>query len=475
MTRQRGKKTSWATHPVTGDMVQGLYIQMYKTGLYKGTVKAYYYKTPQGKQVTCGADFFIALQKYETYKREHNIVICAPKIDSITITIPEDIDNPDAFACSIEQAIQAISDKAVTISDLDITDDFWALAEKVVKSNLSYAAKRLNIPQLAYIADIDPPMKSLTLQDLWDMYTLETKATSKRGLRNTELSWKKFCKFIGKIDVRDITFEDIKKYKQEVYKEANKNTISNKQSYTANAFKPVKAVVRLSKESVTGQHRKDILCLLGHLDQLKVAKAVNIKAEWAKTIGEKNILTPDQLKLLLDSCGKDMLAKCIILLGLNCAIRWSDLISMTKGMIDLDKGQYISMRHKNNIFQGCMLWGETIQAIKDYMAKYPSTTDYIFTCNGRAYSSNGLEARFRKVRTKSGLTWLTHNMLRKMTATKASACGYHNMTTAYKALMGRAIGGHDSSYIQQLPKDTAQLMPLLHESFFISENTPKPS
>ncbi len=459
MAKKSGKKASWATNPHTGEIVEGLYTNKWKDG----RVKAYYYLDNK-KQVTCGSDFNKALQKFEIYKREHNIIIQAPKIHEFEIDIPEDgsLYSPEDYVKTLRQIEQG----QVSIDSLNITDEFWSLAEKVIKANLPYSAKRLNIPELAYLHDVKPLEKSLPMSEVWDLYKSHYTGSSDKDLnRNIKPAWKEFKSIVGRSSIREITFEDITTYNLKIHKRAKKATIKNKYRYVKNNFDPVKRVIRRLRDKSKGVIKQDCITLLEHMNQLTyVKKEEENKAKFNKS---KKVLVSSELKNLLDCSNEDILVKCSILLGLNCCIRWGDFAEITKDMIDFDNKEYLSFRNKNGNLQACKLWDITIKAIKEYMDKYPNDTEYIFlTKHNNIWSDKDLRNHFNKVRTKAEMEWLTQDKLRKMTATKASQLGYHSNTLAYKAIMGRKIPGADESYIYQMPEDTKDLVRDLHEYYF---------
>ena len=466
MGRKRGQKADWATNPNTGKPIEGLYQTTYKSGPYRGKIKAYYYKNKDGKHITCGSDFFKALQKFTIYKKENNITIKAPKITEFEINLPEVIDYPDALGKNIFNAIEQFHKGHISAYEADVTDQWWATAEKIIKSNLAYSALMLNIPELAYLHKITPPSKSKTLDEIWDIYIehLEIEGKSVENTKKiTKPAWKEFNQIVGKKYIRDIEHEDIANYNKTIHKQSRKESIKNRYAYVSNRYKSIKAVTNKAKDKL--KDKSDIRQLIEHLDQL-----TNVSSNEQKKLmfGRKNtILSAKELKTLLEKANDDILIKCAILLGLNCCIRWSDFITITKDMIDFEMKEYRAFRSKNGIFQAAKLWDETVESVTSYMDESPNNSEYIFlTKYNNIWNRKDLERRFNKIRTKAKMEWLTQSKFRKMTATKASQLRFPSTTIAYKSLMGRAIPGADANYIYQMPSDTEELVQLLHDYYF---------
>ena len=313
MALKRGRKADWATDPKTGSYEEGLYETKYKTGKYAGRIKCYYFKDSKGKHKTCGSDFHKAVQKFAIFKREHNIVITSPKIDSLKVTLTDaNTINPDEFADSIINSLKSLSNGSVEISDLDISNDFWVIAERVIKANLPYAAKQLNIPELAYLHKVKPPIKSITLDELWNIYETNYDGRSKRNLiSNIKPAWLEFRKCVGKSSVRDIDFDDISKYNEKVRQDKDKPSVTNQYRYVKNRFDAVKGVVKKSKDKI--EVKDDCKKLIEHMEQLTYVKK---EQEDILVIQRPNkVLTAKELSKLLKASENDLLIKCVSVRG----------------------------------------------------------------------------------------------------------------------------------------------------------------
>ena len=454
MTMKRGKKANWATHPETGEIEEGLYVSKYSDG----RVKAYYYKDKENKHITCGSEFFIAQQKFAQYKNNSAIIVESSAIKTLTLVI-----DGETNADHMIGALNYIADKNITINDIDITDEFWNRAECIIKNNFLYAAKRLNIPQLAYITDVTPPVKSITLIELSDLYKDNYEGDSKTNLRRILKFFTEFTKVIGIQSVREINFEDISKYEKMLQKEKHRETVNNQYRFVKNRIDAVKSVVRKGMRRISV--KDDCIKLLQNIDQLTYVKKKQEKILINKR--DRRSLAKEELKNLLECSESDLLVKCGILMGLNACIRWGDFARLEPYMFDFDKQEFNGWRDKNGIPQAAMLWDETASALREYMSNNKLVNNLIFTTRfGNPFVNKYLRIKFNKIRKKANLEWLTQKQLRKFSATVASDLGHGSKTDEYMCLMGREIGGSEASYVIPNAQKTAEVVSKMHGYYF---------
>lgn len=443
MTKKRGRKADYADY--NGEPVKGLYKQKYRDG----RIKNYYYYGSNKKRISCSSDIVLAVQKYSSYCKKQNIHLDISSPSSAKVIIDNNIDNADDYADGIIQTLEHLTNKTVSITEAKITDDvFWQTAEKMIKANLPYAARRLGIPQLAHIDDITPIPKSITLDACLELFLKAKKQRSKRYIIEVRRYFNEFKSIIKRNHVREISYDNITKYNNSIHSQAEK--LGNPAATVSNKFGVVNAVIRYAKRKM--EYKKDLNNLLGYLEQLEFL-----------TKEEKSFtpIAPDEYQLLLSKCDKDIIMKCSVLLGLNCALRWTDIINLKKTDIDLEKQSLKTFRHKQKKeVIACCLWQETVDAIKEYQAKINNSTDYIFITQFKQPFKNydSLRNRFNKVKAKAGLHHIEHPLLRKTFATTSTLLKYGSTTDEYKTVMGRRIAGADSSYISKLPEHTKDLV-----------------
>jgi integrase len=82
------------------------------------------------------------------------------------------------------------------------------------------------------------------------------------------------------------------------------------------------------------------------------------------------LLTADEIRRLLEVAGIPM--KAMILLGINAGFGNADCGTLPQTALDLDKGIIDFPRPKTGIPRRCILWPETVAAVKEALAKRPS-------------------------------------------------------------------------------------------------------
>src|SRR5262249_21185127 len=85
------------------------------------------------------------------------------------------------------------------------------------------------------------------------------------------------------------------------------------------------------------------------------------------------LFTRDEIRRLLDAARPQL--KTMIYLGINCGFGNADCEKLPLSVLDLDRGVTDSRRPKRGISRRCVLWPETIQALRDWLAKRPEPKD----------------------------------------------------------------------------------------------------
>jgi integrase len=85
------------------------------------------------------------------------------------------------------------------------------------------------------------------------------------------------------------------------------------------------------------------------------------------------LLTADEVRRLLEAAGPQLRA--MILLGINCGLGNADVGRLPQAALDLEGGFLDFPRPKTGIPRRCALWPETVQAIRDAIARRPAPKD----------------------------------------------------------------------------------------------------
>jgi integrase len=103
----------------------------------------------------------------------------------------------------------------------------------------------------------------------------------------------------------------------------------------------------------------------------KQASRKTIRLHKAK-MGPK-LFTADEIRRLIDAAGQPL--KAMILLGINCGFGNSDCGRLPLSAVNLETGWVDYPRPKTGIHRRCVLWPETIEAIREALAKRTEPKD----------------------------------------------------------------------------------------------------
>lgn len=93
----------------------------------------------------------------------------------------------------------------------------------------------------------------------------------------------------------------------------------------------------------------------------------------ARAARGERMFEPEEIQALLAQAGPQMRA--MVLLGVNCGLGNTDVASLGRSNLDLRKGILDFPRPKTGIARRCVLWPETVQAIKAVKPVRPSPKD----------------------------------------------------------------------------------------------------
>jgi integrase len=82
-----------------------------------------------------------------------------------------------------------------------------------------------------------------------------------------------------------------------------------------------------------------------------------------------------EIRQMLDALKDNPQLKAMVLLGANCAFGQSDISSLPKRAVDLDKGWVDYPRPKTAVERQIPLWPETVTAIHEYLTQRPKAKD----------------------------------------------------------------------------------------------------
>jgi integrase len=90
-----------------------------------------------------------------------------------------------------------------------------------------------------------------------------------------------------------------------------------------------------------------------------------------RAAGGPKLFTPDEIRSMIDAAPTAAL-RAMILLGINCGFGNSDCGNLNLTYLDLDAGVIDYPRPKTGVARRCVLWPETVAAIKEALAQRPN-------------------------------------------------------------------------------------------------------
>jgi len=441
---KRGKKARYALY--NGKEIEGLYLTYNKDK----SVRNYYYLDANKRQVSCTADIVEAVRRFREYQNQNSTVELLSNHSPVSIDTPENFDK----SIDTERIVSLTIHKDGTVSKQDINSyPKEVIVRKFVellKEDQYGIAELAGIPQLAHLESITPLPKSLTLKELIEDFKIRTDIAH-NYIKDVKNYWQSFSNIVQKIEVRKISFNDIKKYNDEIHKLSKEKAITNKHRYIKNRFDAVKAVILYAKKR--NEYKKDLITLLGHLEQLRYI------TKYKKNIPV--VVKPNQFQDMLSNADNP-LTRCLLLLGLNCAMRYEDIINLRKSEIDFDNKYLQRQRTKTGIIHSAILWTETIKALKEYMKEYPNDSEFVFTTK---FNNKYVEKYLRTIYFDSvRIDTITHKHLRNSVSSIANRLGCN--PNGIKIIMGHNISSVDNSYNERHSEATRQVCNEVYKYYF---------
>jgi integrase len=130
-----------------------------------------------------------------------------------------------------------------------------------------------------------------------------------------------------------------------------------------NTMQRIRTVFRFANRN--GLAKIDLDSLFG--DRLQRVSKKTIRLHRAKQ-GAK-LFTADEIRRLFDAAGTPM--KAILLLGINCGFGNADCGNLPRTAVNLEQGMIDFPRPKTGIPRRCVLWPDTVEAIREALARRP--------------------------------------------------------------------------------------------------------
>lgn len=239
----------------------------------------------------------------------------------------------------------------------------------LILSDPSAAALELNIPELAYFAQLRPPPDpTMTLSELGEKYVTEKR--NKRGrhltFKHQNLSrfwWGEFLGFVNVTLATQITEKHIDEYNRLIMGRFDEGMSP---TYVKHRFGKIKAVLAFGvKQGIDTEVLE------------KVLKTCIRKLDAPAPLPpDANPISPEHFHSLLTLA--NIRQKAILLTALNLCLKSGEIADLNKEDIDFEKQTLVTTRNKTGTTRVGVLWNETIEAIQNYLAKAPHKQPQLF-------------------------------------------------------------------------------------------------
>jgi integrase len=275
-------------------------------------------------------------------------------------------------------------------------EDLYAFIRHIILSNPQDAAAKLGIPELARLASLPAPEPALSLRAVGDMYkeAKEAKGRYDANMRKWSKWWDEFAVFVGVPTVDQLTKQHFADYANHLYKTARRDDRSN--TYIRGRMIAVSAIIRHAVKV----HDGDYL--------MRAEKWLDVFDMPSRTMDTPQPITPEHFKAILDKCNDPMMTA-ILHMSLNCCLKPKDFTHIKLSDVRLDDAtpHYWGIRHKTadkGIPQASVLWGRTVQAIRQYLQTRTRGGDFLFVGGrGLGISRDVIGREWLKLRTAAGV------------------------------------------------------------------------
>jgi integrase len=444
MSKRRGAKPDFVLHPETNESIEGLYANKDK----RGKIRYYYYLDKNGKQKTCTSDLREAIKRFNAFKEEKKY--------------------PDLIEIPEEAQEVPIGRYGLYFKD-GYVNKTWVIQtfQDILNSDRKLVVDVTGNPKYWDFENTPSRPQSLTCQEVIDEYlAIKRKKTLNDDYRYRMIRhWNAFKRAVGKNCIRDITFQDVKRYRVMVVTEAEKKEkageIKRLDLYINERFSAIHDILVKIREYQ--EYKRDTDNLLDHTGQLRRLTKDEVRPK---------AINPEQWKILYAHSKNNLFIRCSLLLGLNCAMTWGDIIDLTPDQFNFQKNTYIGTRSKNNIQNCAMLFPETSSNLKEYIISHPTSNGSIFYYKDvnrttmiddivtmfREWKLSLPKSEFKKVET------ITHKHLRKSVRTTAFKAKCH--IEYIKLVMGRKLEGSEEHYTEKDATMTTEVIKAVHDHYF---------
>ena len=186
-----------------------------------------------------------------------------------------------------------------------------------------------------------------------------------------------------------------------------------------------------------------------------------------KTKSKPTPISKEHYRIMLDNETEPMY-RAVYLIGLNCAMRQTDMADIRMSDIDLKAKTLSKVRHKSGTIRGAILWDRTVQAIREYLETKKVESKYLFSNDarkGNKFNPSFIPNHWADQRTELRIPQsvkFEHN--RDACRTITTLAGIPE--AQINVLMGHPITGMGDNYTAKYPEMTTKAVQAIEEYYF---------
>jgi integrase len=147
----------------------------------------------------------------------------------------------------------------------------------------------------------------------------------------------------------------------------------------------------------------------------------------------KKLFTAEEVRRLIDTAGQPL--KAMLLLGINCGFGMADCGRLPQTAVDLERGWVDFPRPKTGSERRCPLWPETVEALREALAKRPEPKQeehaglVFLTAQGRPW---------HKEDASSPMCFTVGQLLRKLGINGRKGLGFYTLRHTFRTVADAA-------------------------------------
>jgi integrase len=161
------------------------------------------------------------------------------------------------------------------------------------------------------------------------------------------------------------------------------------------------------------------------------------------------LFTAEEVRQMTDAAGVQLRA--MILLGINCGFGNADCGTLPLSALDLERGWLDYPRPKTGIERRCPLWPETVQALREALARRPKPMKEEHA--GLAFLTRHGASWFRTTDRNNPVSEATTNLLRKLGINGRNGLGFYTLRHTHRTIADEAKDQPAADFIMGHARD----------------------